>query len=285
MAKAKTYRMTQARSKALAEYRKQQTRVRSFMSRAEKRGYSFNIERPKTASQLKNVSTARIKKLTRELSQVKPNELYSHSVYLYYSPGKSKPMLVPGYKYRQKERSVAARRGVLTRERNKQERESVRNWQRENEQRQQQQQQYEQQTFEETQREKDEENKKRLEQDTSYRESFEKGQMIYRKVLDMISNARATQPKSADYLQSLLDEAISQYGSYSVMRNLEDYEGDILYYADIALRYRPNNNLNGNAMNILRSMLMGGEIPSAEEDAEWAKEQESDDYEDPLPFE
>ena len=276
MAKAKTYRMTQARSKALAEYRKQQTRVRSFMSRAEKRGYSFDIERPKTASQLKNVSTARIKKLTRELSQVKPNELYSHSVHLDYSQGKNKPVFVSGYKYREKERSVSARRSVLTRERRK--------WQRENKQRQQQQ-QYEQQTFEETQRERDEENKKRLEQDTSYRESFEKGQMIYRKVLDMISNARATQPKSADYLQSLLDEAISQYGSYSVMRNLEDYEGDILYYADIALRYRPNNNLNGNAMNILRSMLMGGEIPSAEEDAEWAKEQESDEYEDPLPFE
>ena len=283
MAKAKTYRMTQARSKALAEYRKQQTRIRSFMSHAEKRGYSFDIERPKTASQLKNVSTARIKKLTRELSQVKPNELYSHSVHLYYLPGKSKPILVPGYKYREKERSVAARRGVLTRERHKRQRENER-WREESE-RQQQQQQYEQQTFEETQREKDEENKKRLEQDTSYRESFEKGQMIYRKVLDMISNARATQPKSADYLQSLLDEAISQYGSYSVMRNLEDYEGDILYYADIALRYRPNNNLNGNAMNILRSMLMGGEIPSAEEDAEWEKEQESDEYEDPLPFE
>lgn len=279
MAKAKIYRMTQARSKALAEYRKQQTRVRSFMSRAEKRGYSFGIERPKTASQLKNVSTARIKKLTRELSQVNPNELYSHSVHLDYSQGKSKPVFVSGYKYREKERSASARRGVITRE--------LRKLHREIEQRQQQQyeQQYEQQTFEETQRKKDEENKKRLEQDTSYRESFEKGQMIYRKVLDMISNARATQPKSADYLQSLLDEAISQYGSYSVMKNLEDYEGDILYYADIALRYKPNNNLNGNAMNILRSMLMGGEIPSAEEDAEWAKEQESDEYEDPLPFE
>lgn len=281
MAKAKTHRMTQARSKALAEYRKQQTRVRSFMSRAEKRGYRFDIERPKTASQLKNVSTARIKKLTRELSQVKSNELYSHSVHLDYSQGKSKPVFVSGYKYREKERSVSARRGVITRE--------LRKLRREIEQRQQQQQQYEQQyeqqTFEETQRKKDEENKKRLEQDTSYRESFEKGQMIYRKVLDMISNARATQPKSADYLQSLLDEAISQYGSDSVMKNLEDYEGDILYYADIALRYKPNNNLNGNAMNILRSMLMGGEIPSAEEDAEWAKEQESDEYEDPLPFE
>lgn len=281
MAKAKTHRMTQARSKALAEYRKQQTRVRSFMSRAEKRGYRFDIERPKTASQLKNVSTARIKKLTRELSQVNPNELYSHSVHLDYSQGKSKPVFVSGYKYREKERSASARRGVITRE--------LRKLRREIEQRQQQQQQYEQQyeqqTFEETQRKKDEENKKRLEQDTSYRESFEKGQMIYRKVLDMISNARATQPKSADYLQSLLDEAISQYGSYSVMKNLEDYEGDILYYADIALRYKPNNNLNGNAMNILRSMLMGGEIPSAEEDAEWAKEQESDEYEDPLPFE
>lgn len=273
--------MTQARSKALAEYRKQQTRVRSFMSRAEKRGYRFDIERPKTASQLKNVSTARIKKLTRELSQVKSNELYSHSVHLDYSQGKSKPVFVSGYKYREKERSVSARRGVITRE--------LRKLRREIEQRQQQQQQYEQQyeqqTFEETQRKKDEENKKRLEQGTSYRESFEKGQMIYRKVLDMISNARATQPKSADYLQSLLDEAISQYGSDSVMKNLEDYEGDILYYADIALRYKPNNNLNGNAMNILRSMLMGGEIPSAEEDAEWAKEQESDEYEDPLPFE
>lgn len=279
MAKAKIYRMTQARSKALAEYRKQQTRVRSFMSRAEKRGYRFDIERPKTASQLKNVSTARIKKLTRELSQVNPNELYSHSVHLDYSQGKSKPVFVSGYKYREKERSVSARRGVITRE--------LRKLHREIEQRQQQQyeQQYEQQTFEETQRKKDEENKKRLEQDTSYRESFEKGQMIYRNVLDMISNARATQPKSADYLQSLLDEAISQYGSDSVMKNLEDYEGDILYYADIALRYKPNNNLNGNAMNILRSMLMGGEIPSAEEDAEWAKEQESDEYEDPLPFE
>lgn len=281
MAKAKTHRMTQARSKALAEYRKQQTRVRSFMSRAEKRGYRFDIERPKTASQLKNVSTARIKKLTRELSQVKSNELYSHSVHLDYSQGKSKPVFVSGYKYREKERSVSARRGVITRE--------LRKLRREIEQRQQQQQQYEQQyeqqTFEETQRKKDEENKKRLEQGTSYRESFEKGQMIYRKVLDMISNARATQPKSADYLQSLLDEAISQYGSDSVMKNLEDYEGDILYYADIALRYKPNNNLNGNAMNILRSMLMGGEIPSAEEDAEWAKEQESDEYEDPLPFE
>lgn len=282
MAKAKTYRMTQARSKALAEYRKQQTRVRSFMSRAEKRGYSFDIERPKTASQLKNVSTARIKKLTRELSQVKPNELYSHSVHLDYSQGKSKPVFVSGYKYREKERSVSARRGVLTRERHK--------WQRKNEQRQgeserQQQQQYEQQTFEETQRERDEENKKRLEQDTSYRESFEKGQIIYRKVLDMISDARATQPKSADYLQSLLDEAISQYGFDRVMRNLEDYEGDILYYADIALRYKPGSYQNRNAMNILRTMLMGGEVPSAEEERKWQETMDSDEYEDPLPFE
>ena len=284
---AKTYRMTPARKKVLAAYRKEQIRVRSFISRNEKKGYRFSYARPKTASQLSDVSTARIKKLTKELSEITANKLYSSSKYVTHV-GNTK-VTVSGYKYRENRRKQAAKRGYETRKRNREARNDYftnDNEQRQEErERQQQQQQYEQQTFEETQREKDEENKKRLEQDTSYRESFEKGQMIYRKVLDMISDARATQPKSADYLQSLLDEAISQYGFDRVMRNLEDYEGDILYYADIALRYKPGSYQNRNAMNILRTMLMGGEVPSAEEERKWQETMDSDEYEDPLPFE
>lgn len=262
--------MTQARSKALAEYRKEQIRVRSFISRNEKKGYRFSYARPKTASQLKDVSTARIKKLTKELSEITANKLYASSKYVTHVGHTT--VTVSGYKYRENRRKQAAKRGYETRKRNR------KAWNdyftNDNE-----------QDFEENQREADKQNLERLQTDIEYSHTFTQGQIVLQKIASMINDARQQSPNSAAELQSLIDEATAKYGEVAISENLAQYEGDILESATTALKYKAGSYMQRTALSSLRSMIMGGEVPSAEEERKWQKTLDSDEYEDPLPSE
>lgn len=80
---AKRKPLTQARQRALAEYRKERNRIYSFVRSAEKRGYRFETGAiPKAVSQLSDTPTTSIKALTRYLKSQTAKQLYKKATAL-----------------------------------------------------------------------------------------------------------------------------------------------------------------------------------------------------------
>lgn len=69
MAKHKRKTETPARRKAIAEYRKARSNVITRIKRYEKQGLEYSGERPETATAIKGLTTAQIKKRTRHIKE------------------------------------------------------------------------------------------------------------------------------------------------------------------------------------------------------------------------
>lgn len=91
------------------QYKKEIKRIKRFIKRAEKRGYSFNFKEPEQPKRIRKESVERLKKITIE-------KLYASSVYRgIYSDFRE----LGGLEARKRERSASAKKGAETRKRKK----------------------------------------------------------------------------------------------------------------------------------------------------------------------
>lgn len=91
------------------QYKKEIKRIKRFIKRAEKRGYSFNFKEPEQPKRIRKESVERLKKIT-------PEKLYASSVYRgLYSDFRE----LGGLEARKRERSASAKKGAETRKRKK----------------------------------------------------------------------------------------------------------------------------------------------------------------------
>lgn len=91
------------------QYKKQIKRIKHFIKRAEKRGYSFNFKVPEQPKRIRKETVERLKKIT-------PEKLYASSVYRgLYSDFRE----LGGLEARKRERSASAKKAAETRKRKK----------------------------------------------------------------------------------------------------------------------------------------------------------------------
>lgn len=91
------------------QYKKEIKRIKRFIKRAEKRGYSFSFKEPEPPKRIRKESVERLKKIT-------PEKLYASSMYRgLYSDFRE----LGGLEARKRERSTSAKKGAETRKRKK----------------------------------------------------------------------------------------------------------------------------------------------------------------------
>lgn len=91
------------------QYKKEIKRIKRFISRAEKRGYSFSFKEPQLPKRIRKESVEKLKKIT-------PKKLYASATYRgLYSDFRE----LGGLEARKRERSASAKKGAETRKRKK----------------------------------------------------------------------------------------------------------------------------------------------------------------------
>lgn len=289
--------LTPARKSALSEYRKARARIQQTVHRAEKRGYRFAEGTvPQTASQLSNLSTQKIKSLTRSIQKIKPSTLYKQATALSEETGKP----ISGAQRRVEERKQAALKSAQTRKSKRKQLEEARKqreyWQ-EQERRLEEELAQEETPeteeipdylqpqndvdFEEEQKRKDAVNRARIEHEKEFRRQFTTGETTYRSIIDMINDVLATNTykQAAWDLMSELNEQIATYGKDAVMVSIGNAPSDMIESAQIALRYNPGDSRHDSAVLSLRELITG-EIPSAAEVARFQDRMDADAYTD-----
>lgn len=89
------------------QYKKEIKRIKRFIKRAEKRGYSFNFKEPQKPKRFRKESVEKLKKIT-------PEKLYALATYI----GLYSDFLeLTGLEARKRERSASAKKGAETRKR------------------------------------------------------------------------------------------------------------------------------------------------------------------------
>lgn len=89
------------------QYKREIKRIKRFIKRAEKRGYSFNFKEPQSPKRIRKESVERLKKIT-------PEKLYASATYRgLFSDFRE----VSGLEARKKERSASAKKAAETRKR------------------------------------------------------------------------------------------------------------------------------------------------------------------------
>lgn len=89
------------------QYKKEIKRIKRFISRTKKRGYSFNFKEPEPPKRIRKESVERLKKIT-------PEKLYASATYRgLYSDFRD----LSGLEARKRERSASAKKGAETRKR------------------------------------------------------------------------------------------------------------------------------------------------------------------------
>lgn len=289
--------LTPARKTALSQYRKARARIQQTVHRAEKRGYRFPEGTvPQTASQLSNLSTQKIKALTRSLNKVKPSSLYEQATAISEESGK----LITGTQRRAEERKQSALKSAKTRQSKRKQLEEARKqreyWEQEEHRLEQEiaeEEQPEQDEvpdylqpqndadFEAEQKRKDAVNRARIEHEKDFRNQFTTGETTYRSIVDMINDALATNTykQAAWDLMSELNEQIATYGKDAVMVSIGNAPSDMIEDAQIALRYNPGDSRHDRAVLALRELITG-EIPSAAEVAQFQDRMDADAYTD-----
>jgi hypothetical protein len=287
MAKSEKHRLTKARKSAIESYSKQRSRIAKFIKRAEQRGYRFEIDFvPSKVSEIKSLSTQKIKSLVKSLTNLKPVTMYQKSTALSESGD-----IVSGTEKRKEERSEASKKAYQNRDNNKKRIDEINKQIQELEQEKQRLQQEQNQQeydkfmphnepgFAEKQAKKDAENIKRLDTDKSFRELFQEGRLIIDHVYGMIDDVDSKHRSAAKHLRQVLDEQISTYGRDAVAMSVAHQSQDFLESCEIALRYNSGDSRHDNAIiHIL--VLIKGEIPTAEELKQIEDEIEQDAYTD-----
>lgn len=235
-------------------YNKQYTRIKNFIKRAEKRGYTF----------LKSALPKKLKRPTaksvEKLASIKPEDLYKKSTYI-----TSKGTKVKGTLGRELERSESSKRAAKTRRLRA-------------EARKQQYQYIPSPGFEEARRKKDAEDLAFLDTPEG-RLMFSETEIVYNNIMDKISEAEQDHPKVAQLLREELQAQINEYGRDNVLRALAQAPEEAVQLAESVLNYSGTSGMGMRALYELHNLITG-EIMSMEQAQEMESlfEEEEDFY-------
>lgn len=231
------------KDKIVKQYQRERKRIQQFISRAEKRGFEFDENllppTPKTITQAS----------VRRLQRLKPDQLYKRSVYINESGKKLK-----GDVRREQERKESARKAANTRKQLRTEAvneiSAIKNIGVsapliENE-----------PDFEERIREEDEANLKRLDEE-EFQRIFSEGNIIYKRVLDMINEVDKSHRKAADVLRRTLDQEIENYGGEKALYAIGEAPERFIEAAEVVLSYNPGDNRHDTAIRELMMLIKG----------------------------
>lgn len=131
---------------------------------------------------------------------------------------------------------------------------------------------------------KTQESLKKIQENEDYREKFSKGEIVYRKILDLLEKYAIENPKAVQVIKGILNDEISQFGKGAVMESLAQNEEDILETVEYAMHYPINSPQSNNALYEI-TMLIEGDInldtlvklnKAIEEDENWEDIDESE---------
>lgn len=126
-------------------------------------------------------------------------------------------------------------------------------------------------------RKQDEKELEEIQQNKSESNSFNMGQIVYRKIKRLISDYWEDNGKGARLLQDELETQVKAYGFNAVMYSISQAPSDVVELSEKVVKYRSGSPQSVNALTNL-SNLISGEVP----DMEKLKELEeiwSSDYE------
>lgn len=259
---------------AKANYRKQYKRVHNFIRRAEKRGYTFDKQSIEVMlPQISTItpqkySTNNIINLTEGAKTLTPDVLYGFATAKSSVTGET----ISGDERRKEEREESAQRAKHTRIQHEQDLEEAES------EAQDEVAEDSEDVYQKEQRQKDIENLKRLQADQQYRQQFTIGEIVYRKIKEMLDEARANGlNQQAAELESMLDEEISTYGSETVYLNIAQFDqSDVLSNAEIVIFDSDQDNRVGALMYM--TIVIRGNLVSAEDAKRMSDASEEDAY-------
>lgn len=236
----KSYRMTEARKTAIAEYRKQYRRISSYARSLKKKGYKLPngvVPAKPSSKEIQSLSTVQIKKITKEAEYKKSYRIF-HKAY--------KEVGRQGEK-----RSVSAEEFEEARQKKKT-------------------------SFEDERRKKDAEARARAKSDADFKERFSQGKRVYQKIIDLIYEGNP-ETATAKSLQRVLENEFDTYGEDKVMLAMAQAPQDLIESAETALKYRPSHESHTKALLAIEEIITG-EIPSAKRVRELTEIGEGKDY-------
>lgn len=223
------------KTEAEKQYAKELQRIKRFIKRAEQRGFRFS----------EDVIPTKPKKITsrsvQKLKKIKPQQLYKKSTAIS-ELGK----IISGTERRIEERKLASRKAVETRRKKLEAVSKIDN------------------KFLKEREEEDRRNKKRLKEDKEYRNLFNEGEIIYKRIMTMIDEIDKQHKRAAEHLNSVLNGEIKTYGKDKVFKSIAQAPQEMIELADVALRYNPGDHRHDNAIREML-ILITGAIPTAEE--------------------
>lgn len=265
---------------AKAGYRKQYNRINSFIKRAEKRGYTFDkssismMVPPISEITPNSYSTNRIINLTAGAESLTPDVLYGFATAESSVTGET----ISGTERRQEERQESAQRAKHTREIKKQydefENEQAEKYAEQELGRQ------TEEAFQEEQRQRDVENIQRLNSDQRYRQMFTIGQVVYRKIRDMLEKGHlGGMYAEAWVLEGILDEEIEKYGEETVYLNIAQFDNtSVLHNAEVVIF--DSGQTNRRASLAYLTVVIRGNLMTAEDAKRMGDAADADAYTD-----
>lgn len=308
--KTKARKMTAARKAAIAAYTKERDRIRRRVKALQEKGYTVSeeVKVPATASSLKELPTASIKKLTRESQYwtqwrierraTKKIEVSGETAVItaeeHYekSPRKLKKLksklsweaAKKKLKAEEEEKKRKAQEPTTTDSRIKALEDELKELRRrareEEEQRDREEaekRRREEEEWQRKRREEDERQKRRGATDSSYARDFAQGSVILNAVQDKINSFQENFGwKTGEKMKRILDEQLAKYGRSKVIQNLANASEDIIEATEIALVYHEGTGQHSRAVMTF-VQLLSGEIPTAKVAKEMEDAMEEDD--------
>lgn len=219
------------------EYRKNLSRIKQFLRRAEKRGFRFE------SNVIPELKTKKIGvRAVQELQKITPKFLYEKATAISEETGK----IVSGTERAREERRERAKKSVETRRKRIQELSTVPT------------------EFEQEIRARDERIRQQMKEDEELRKAFNQNRMVYDDIIRKIEDIGQENEKAERYLKSVLASEIKQYGFDKTMSAIGETEPDIFYKAEKVIKYKATNDIYARLISQL-TQIITGTIPTDED--------------------
>lgn len=283
-------KLQSSKTTASKAYSRELSRIKRGIKRLEQRGYTFDKPPVKEVTRPTRLSVEKLQKITAK-------DLYKYAKYTT-EEGKK----ISGEERRKQERQESAKKSAETRRRKKaweEQQEKFKGCTAErygeaitpetyksapepkSEITPEEREQYQREQFEREQRIRDEEAKRRLKEEQSFREKFSEGKIVYEQIMDMIAEIDIQYQRSADSLRHALDREFDRYGEDKVLMAMAEADSDFLETCRRALTYLPEDERHIKAISHLHELITGVAL-TIEEAQRIHDEVDSDSYENEI---
>ncbi len=279
---SKMYRMTEARKRAIEQYTKQYKRISRYVSSLTKKGYKVPegiVPAKPTSKAVKGLSTAQLKKQTKEAEYLKPYRIL-HKSSIEVKTGRTTEV-ISGEEYQE-----------ILRKKPREDREYERTHQLEeytqeidrmveDDERERRQLEEEEKQFRKQQRKRDEEARRKAKEDAEYKRKFSEAEVAFTTVEQMINDVSNSYNRGYEHVKKIWDEEIKRYGKDKLIANIVSM-GSAQYLieaATYAIMYAEGSTRHDSAISALVTLIRGA-IPTAQEMKDMEEALDNDAYTD-----